>query len=100
MGVVKRARADPSHDGGEGDIDVYEATVTLDSSGEADSETVNFDEEFDAAPTVVSIDVTDANGSAYQSALSASSIDVDIDGGPASTEVTYCVTVMGTRGGV
>lgn len=94
MGVLKRADADPT---ALEDVDYYTTSATTDTSGAISAETINFDEDFDSAPTVIAVGVTDAQGEAHQNSVSASSVDVDVVNGPASTSVTIAVVVAGDR---
>lgn len=94
MGVLKRADADPT---ALEDVDYYQKSASTDTSGAISAETINFDEDFDSAPTVVAVGVVDAQGEAHYNAVSASSVDVDVVNGPASTSVTLSVVVAGDR---
>lgn len=96
MGIVKRARADPTHDDGEGDVDAYEVDVSTDSSGAGNS-TQSWAEDFDTSTPTVVASVLDAQGEAYVSARGSSQATVEVVNGPASTTVTVAVIAVGER---
>jgi len=96
MGIVKRARADPTHADGEGDVDAYEVSVSTDSSG-VGSATVSWAEAFKTSSPTVVASILDNTGDAYVSARGSSQATVEVANGPASTSVTVAVVAIGER---
>jgi hypothetical protein len=96
MGIVKRSRFDPTHENGEGDVDVYEVDVDTDANGDGSTQ-FNHDEAFDGTPTVAAVGVTDAGGDAFRSAGGGSQTTVDVAGSTADATVTVTITLVGSR---
>lgn len=96
MGIVKRARADPSHDDAEGDVDAYEVSVSTGTGG-AGSATVSWSEAFVASNPTVVASVLDDAGDAYVSARGSSQATVEVENSTASTTVTVAVVAIGER---